>query len=105
MRMYHGTTKSSYESIINDGKIFGDVYLTPDFETAAHYASNNSSDYFVIAIDVDSSEFNYDHEFVKGELEDRIEESLKNGSVIVERDILVSEFVSVVEFEDFEEVE
>lgn len=98
MRLYHGTTKKSYKKILDSGKINKRVYLSPDDDIAKDYAFNNSDQIVLIFLDIDESELKADYEFVKGECEDFLEESLNNGSCYVNRNIKVSEFVSVKEF-------
>lgn len=90
--LYHGTTESNARSIISDGCINGRVYLTPNKATAEDYAANNSSNYVVFEVVVDYCDLQYDDEFINGETDDWVSESLNAGSVYVDHAISVKDF-------------
>ncbi len=104
MRMYHGTTKTAYEEIKKNNILNAPVYLTPDKQTAIDYAANNSTDFAVIEIEVDESLFQADNEFVSGWEEDRLKESLNNGSIRIDSDLLI-DGAKITLYEDYEELE
>jgi len=97
MRLYHGTTKDSFDGIKKAGVINGRVYLTPEYQTAKDYAENNSDEIVIIEVEIDYNELNADREFVKSGEVDWLEESLENGSCYIDRDISVNEFISIEE--------
>ncbi len=103
--MYHGTTKEAFEQIKNDGILNAPVYLTPDFDTAADYAANNSADYVVITVDVDESLFCADNEFISGDdCLNPVEASLESGSVFIDSEVAI-DGATFAFFEDYEEIE
>lgn len=102
MRMYHSTSIEAAEKIKDSGSIRGPVYLTPKLEIAEEYGANNSSDFVIIAVDVDEALFCADLEFVKCG-DDALAESLENGSVYVDGDVAVAS-AEFIRYEDYEAV-
>lgn len=92
--LYHGTTLESFNGITESGAINGRVYASPNIQTAIDYASAHSDNIVIIELCFDKSELEYDSEFINGDTSDWVQESLDAGSVYIDRDVLVSEFVS-----------
>lgn len=101
--LYHGTTLENGKSILNDGVINGPVYMSPSIKTAEDYAANNSSDYMIFELEIAFDELEYDAEFINGDTDDLVQESLDAGSVFVDGDVSI-ENAQVKTFIDYEEV-
>jgi hypothetical protein len=70
VKLFHGTTEEGYKGITSSNKIEGPVYLTPRSDVAKDYSLQNSSDPYVVEVNVPKNKLMIDFDLPGGRLLD-----------------------------------